>query len=182
MNQLKDYPIKFPLNGRKIRLNLRTRRRNLENERSNMAQEIEEIKEQITHFSQMRDQLIEDSKKPSNYRPKKNYTFSMSLPLLVLGLGTVGASLFSDSIGSYHAACGLFLTFIGFFWPSVETQKPEFQTVGGKPKLAIETQQRSFNHRISGLVNRASSLKIGINLDTNLESLKTGVQTPYLNS
>ena len=158
-------------------------KRNLENERSNMAQEIEEIKEQITHFSQMRDQLIEDSKNPSNYRPKKNYTFSMSLPLLVLGLGTVGASLFSDSIGSYHAACGLFLTFIGFFWPSVETQKPEFQTVGGKPKLAIETQQRSFNHRISGLVNRASSLKESVsNLDTNLESLKTGVQTPYLNS
>ena len=156
-------------------------KRSLENERSNMAQEIDEIKEQITHFSQMRDQLIEESKNPSNYKAKKNYTFSMSLPLLVLGLGTVGASLFSESIGSYHAACGLFLTFIGFFWPNVETQKPEFQTVGGKPKLAIETQQRSFNHRISGLVNRASSLKESVStLDTNLESLKTGAQTPYL--
>ena len=156
-------------------------KRSLENERSNMAQEIDEIKEQITHFSQMRDQLIEESKNPSNYKAKKNYTFSMSLPLLVLGLGTVGASLFSESIGSYHAACGLFLTFIGFFWPNVETQKPEFQTVGGKPKLAIETQQRSFNHRISGLVNRASSLKESVStLDTNLESLKAGAQTPYL--
>ena len=105
----------------------------------------------------------------------------MALPLLVLGLGTVGASLFSDSMGTYHAACGLFLTFVGFFWPNVEIQKPDLQTVGGKPKLAAETQQRSLNHRISGLVNRASSLKGSLSeLDSELENLELGAQTPYL--
>ena len=146
-----------------------------------MEQEIDEIKEQITHFSKMRDQLIEDSNNPNAYRQKKNFAFSLSLPLIILGLITIGASLFSESIGSYHAACGLFLTFIGFFWPNVELQKPEFQTAGGKPKLAIETQQRSFNHRISGLVNRASSLKESLSdVAENLDSLETGSRTPYL--
>ena len=160
-----------------------SQKKSLESERLAMEQEIEEIKGQIIHFSQMRDQLIEGSSNPNAYRPKKNFTFSLSLPLVVIGLTTIGASLFSDSIGSYHAACGLFLTFIGFFWPSVELQKPEFQTVGGKPKLAVETQQRSFNHRISGLVNRASSLKESLTtVDGNLDSLNTGAQTPYLSS
>jgi hypothetical protein len=153
----------------------------LESEKVAMEQEIDEIKGQITHFSKMRDQLIEDSNNPNAYRPKKNFTFSLSLPLILLGLTTIGASLFSESIGSYHAACGLFLTFIGFFWPNVELQKPEFQTAGGKPKLAIETQQRSFNHRISGLVNRASSLKESLgDVAGNLDSLETGSRTPYL--
>ena len=153
----------------------------LESERVAMEQEIDEIKEQITHFSKMRDQLIEDSNNPNAYRQKKNFAFSLSLPLIILGLITIGASLFSESIGSYHAACGLFLTFIGFFWPNVELQKPEFQTAGGKPKLAIETQQRSFNHRISGLVNRASSLKESLSdVAGNLDSLETGSRTPYL--
>lgn len=160
-----------------------SQKKSLESERLAMEQEIEEIKGQIIHFSQMRDQLIEGSSNPNAYRPKKNFTFSLSLPLVVIGLTTIGASLFSDSIGSYHAACGLFLTFIGFFWPSVELQKPEFQTAGGKPKLAVETQQRSFNHRISGLVNRASSLKESLTtVDGNLDSLNTGAQTPYLSS
>jgi hypothetical protein len=153
----------------------------LESEKVAMEQEIDEIKGQITHFSKMRDQLIEDSNNPNAYRPKKNFIFSLSLPLILLGLTTIGASLFSESIGSYHAACGLFLTFIGFFWPNVELQKPEFQTAGGKPKLAIETQQRSFNHRISGLVNRASSLKESLgDVAGNLDSLETGSRTPYL--
>ena len=160
-----------------------SQKKSLESERLAMQQEIEEIKGQISHFSQMRDQLIENSSNPNAYRPKKNFTFSLSLPLVVIGLTTIGASLFSDSIGSYHAACGLFLTFIGFFWPSVEIQKPEFQTAGGKPKLAVETQQRSFNHRISGLVNRASSLKESLTtVNDNLDSLNTGAQTPYLSS
>ena len=37
------------------------------------------------------------------------------LPILILGIGSIGASLFSESFGTYHAAYGLFLTFIGFF-------------------------------------------------------------------
>ena len=53
--------------------------------------------------------------------------------------------------------------------------------MGGKPKLAVETQRRSLNHRISGLVNRASLLKVNLSdLDTELEALDLGSQTPYL--
>ena len=146
-----------------------------------LEQEIDDIKGQITHFDEMRNQIDGQFQNSKNSKTRKVYTFSMALPLLVLGLGTVGASLFSDSMGTYHAACGLFLTFVGFFWPNVEIQKPDLQTVGGKPKLAAETQQRSLNHRISGLVNRASSLKGSLSeLDSELENLELGAQTPYL--
>ncbi len=183
LEPLEGLPDKISAQWEEDQLLYDSQKKSLESERLAMEQEIEEIKGQISHFSQMRDQLIENSTNPNAFRPKKNFTFSLSLPLVVIGLTTIGASLFSDSIGSYHAACGLFLTFIGFFWPSVELQKPEFQTAGGKPKLAVETQQRSFNHRISGLVNRASSLKESLTaVDDSLDSLNTGAQTPYLSS
>ena len=157
------------------------RKSKIEGKKSSLEQEIEDIKEQITHFDQMRNQIDDQFQNPSNYKARKVYTFSTALPLLVIGLATIGVSLFSESIGTYHAACGLFLTFAGFFWPNIEIQKPDLQTVGGKPKLAVETQRRSLNHRISGLVNRASSLKGTLSdLDSELETLELGTQTPYL--
>ena len=149
--------------------------------RSSLEQEIEDIKEQITQFDQMRNQIKNEFEDPKNYRTRKVITFSTVLPILILGIGSIGASSFSESFGTYHAACGLFLTFIGFFWPNIEIQKPDPQIVGGKPKLTVETQQRSLNHRISGLINRASSLKGTLSqLDGELETLELGTQVPYL--
>lgn len=149
--------------------------------KSSLEQEIEDIKEQITQFDQMRNQIKNEFEDPKNYRTRKVITFSTVLPILILGIGSIGASLFSESFGTYHAACGLFLTFIGFFWPNIEIQKPDPQIVGGKPKLTVETQQRSLNHRISGLINRASSLKGTLSqLDGELETLELGTQVPYL--
>jgi len=169
------------ISGRKKQIRISERKSKIEGKKSSLEQEIEDIKEQITHFDQMRNQIDDQFQNPSNYKARKVYTFSTALPLLVIGLATIGASLFSESIGTYHAACGLFLTFAGFFWPNIEIQKPDLQTVGGKPKLAVETQRRSLNHRISGLVNRASSLKGTLSdLDSELETLELGTQTPYL--
>ena len=157
------------------------RKNKIEGKKSSLEQEIEDIKEQITQFDQMRNQIKGQFEDPKNYRTRKVITFSTVLPILILGIGSIGASLFSESFGTYHAACGLFLTFIGFFWPNIEIQKPDPQIVGGKPKLAVETQQRSLNHRISGLINRASSLKGTLSqLDGELETLEMGTQVPYL--
>ena len=178
---IEDLPQKVDKIWQEDQSRISSRKSKVEGKKVSIEQEIEEIKEQITHFDQMRNQIDDEFQNPENYKAKKVYSFSTALPLLVLGLVTIGASLFSESIGTYHAACGLFLTFTGFFWPSISVQKPDLQTVGGKPKLAVETQRRSLNHRISGLVNRASLLKVNLSdLDTELETLDLGSQTPYL--
>ena len=65
-------------------------------------------------------QPLDNFRNPKRLRPKKSYSFTTSRSLLLIGLGTVAASLLSENIGSYHAACGLALTFLGFFWPNVE--------------------------------------------------------------
>ena len=152
----------------------------LSTESNSLKEEVEGIKQEILEFSEMRDKITEDFNNPSNYKPKRVYNFSASMPLIVLGLLSLALSLSSNLFGSFYGITGLVLTFFGFFWPSIEIQKPQFQAGKEKPKLAIETQQRSLNHRISGLVNRASSLKSTIsNLDNQIEELENSSMLPY---
>jgi hypothetical protein len=93
----------------------------------------------------------------------------------------VGASLFLDSLGTYHAACGILLSIFGFFWPNVETKKPAVQTAGDSPRLAIETQQRSLTHRMTGLASRVASIRGTLNeLNSALENLDQGINAPYI--
>ena len=102
------------------------------------------------------------------------------MPLIVLGLLSLALSLSSNLFGNFYGITGLVLTFFGFFWPTIQIQKPQFQAGKEKPKLAIETQQRSLNHRISGLVNRASSLKSTIiNLDKQIGEMENSSTLPY---
>ena len=98
-----------------------------------------------------------------------------------MGIGTVGLSLFVDSLGSYHAACGLAITLFGFFWPNIESKKQAFQSANNAPKLAIETQQRSLAHRISGLSSRVSSIQTNLeSLNNDLGLLEQGMNAPYI--
>ena len=123
---------------------------------------------------------MKDFENPIQAKTQKIYSFSSSSLLIVLGLGTIGASLFSDLIGSYHAACGIALTLFGFFWPSVEVKKQKVQNVGGGPKLAIETQHRSMDHRIKGLANRANFINSSLEqLSKDIEGLNQGINEPY---
>ena len=86
-----------------------------------------------------------------------------------------------ESLGSYHAACGIILTIFGFFWPNVEVRKEAMQSAGNAPKLAIETQQRSLTHRMSGLASRISSIRNNLeSLNSNIESLDQGMNAPYI--
>ena len=87
------------------------------------------------------------------------------MAMVVFGILITGVSLLSDLFGSYHAACGLALTIFGFFWPNVEVKTPRGVSNGDAPNLAIETQHRSLDHRINGLLTRANSLA------ANLEAL-----------
>ena len=96
----------------------------------------------------------------------------------------MGTSLLSESIGSYHAACGLALSLFGFFWPNVETKRPAF--AGGNPdnsKLAIETQERSLNHRSRSLSNRVQVMKGNLDaIEKQLVKLGDSPPLPYLDS
>ncbi|MDG1325295.1 MAG: hypothetical protein P8P49_05970, partial [Opitutales bacterium] len=157
------------------------KRSNLEQERINLEEEAFDAEKQIISLDELKKQLFDNYKNPPSQKSKREYTFSTSVILIVLGIGTTGASLFVESLGSYHAACGIILTIFGFFWPNVEIKKETLQSAGSAPKLAIETQQRSLTHRISGLATRISSIRNNLeSLNSNLESLDHGMNAPYI--
>jgi hypothetical protein len=84
-------------------------------------------------------------------------------------------------LGSYHAACGLAVTIFGFFWPSVEIKNVNPDGSVSTSNLAIETQQRSLEHRINGLLSRANSIAISLeNLGKEQTELEEGSAEPYL--
>lgn len=157
------------------------KRSKLEQEKLNLEEEAFDAEKQILALGELKKQLVQDFKNPIRQKTKKEYTFSTSVILIILGLGTVGASLFFDSLGTIHASCGLALTIFGFFWPNVEIKKPSLQSAGGSPRLAIETQQRSLAHRINGLSSRVSSIHGNLDsLNSDLESLDQGMNAPYI--
>ena len=150
-------------------------------ERENISSEIQNTLNQVTSLKELKDGLTEDFRNPKRNKPEKAYSFSSSRALIVIGLGTIGISLFAESVGSYHAACGLALTLFGFFWPIVETKRPALATGGPRSNLAIETQHRSLNHRVGSLSNRMQVMKT--NLDTvekKLSKLGDEPPLPYL--
>jgi len=157
------------------------KRSNLEQERTNLEEEAFDAEKQIISLDELKKQLFDNYKNPPSQKSKREYSFSTSVILIVIGLGTTGASLFVESLGSYHAACGIILTIFGFFWPNVEVRKEAMQSAGNAPKLAIETQQRSLTHRMSGLASRISSIRNNLeSLNSNIESLDQGMNAPYI--
>ncbi|MBT5715700.1 MAG: ATP-binding protein [Opitutae bacterium] len=157
------------------------KRSKLEQEKLNFEEEAFDAEKQILSLDELKKQLLSDFKNPIRQKPKKEYTFSTSLILIVIGIGTVGASLFFDSLGTIHASCGLVLTIFGFFWPNIEIKKTAVQSTGNSPRLAIETQQRSLAHRINGLSSRISSIHGNLeSLTSDLESLDQGMNAPYI--
>jgi hypothetical protein len=152
-------------------------------ERANVTAEIESTLGQIAQLKELRDNLLEDFRNPKRNKAERVYSFTTSRLLLVIGLATVGASLLSESIGSYHAACGLALTLFGFFWPNIETKRPAFATEGPRSNLAIETQQRSLNHRVGSLSNRIQVMKGNLDaVEKQLAKLGDSPPLPYLDS
>ena len=163
--------------------NYNSRRSKLDEERENINTEIEETLLQVSSIKNAKDELVENFRNPRKNKPQKVYSFTTSRLLIVIGFATVGASLLSENIGSYHAACGLALSLFGFFWPNVETKRPAFAAGGPTSNLAIETQQRSLNHRISSLSNRVQVMKGNLNaVEKQLEKLGDTPPLAYLDS
>lgn len=157
------------------------KRNRLEQEKVNLEEEAFDSEKQIMALDELKSQLLHNYQNPPKQKSRREYSFSSSATLILIGMGTVGASLFSDSLGSYHAACGLAITIFGFFWPSIDIKKQTMQTAGNGPKLAIETQQRSLSHRINGLASRLTSIKSNLDdLNVDLENLEQGTNSPYI--
>lgn len=152
-------------------------------EKESITSEIEGTLKQVASLKELKDNLVQNSRNPNRNKPERIYTFSTSRALIVVGLGTVGASLLSEGVGSYHAACGLALTLFGFFWPNVEIKRPALATVGTGTNLAIETQQRSLNHRVGSLSNRIGVMKGNLDaVELQLSKLGDSPPLPYLDS
>ena len=153
----------------------------MEQERLNLVTEGEQAKKQIETLGELKEKLMEDFRKPKSMKSKRVYSVSSSPVLIVLGIITIGSSLYADSIGSYYAAAGLLLTLLGFFWPNVDVKKPKMAGGASGPNLAIETQQRSLEHRISGLKNRVTSMTGSIQrITSELDRVNSGVSEPYV--
>ena len=86
-----------------------------------------------------------------------------------------------ETLGTYHAACGLAVTLFGFFWPNVEVKRVTAGGEGPQSNLAIETQQRSLKHRIAGLGNRTGVMKLNLDdLDKQIANLGDSPPPSYL--
>jgi len=152
-------------------------------EKSNINTDIEDALNQVSQLKNLKDTLLENFKNPKRLRSEKVYSFTTSRALLIIGLGTVAASLLSENIGPYHAACGLALTMLGFFWPNVELKPSLAGSDGANSNLAIETQQRSLNHRITSLCNRVEVMKRNLDdVESHLDKLGETPPLPYLES
>jgi hypothetical protein len=159
------------------------RKAKIETVRVDLDNEISDIKSQVTHFQGLKQNIEDGGKNPQQNKSRRIVTFNMSTALVVFGLVIVGASLLSDMLGTYHAACGLAVTIFGFFWPNVEIKKINPDGAISTSNLAVETQQRSLDHRINGLLSRANSIAINLdNLGKEQTELEEGSAEPYLAS
>ena len=159
------------------------RKAKIETERADLDNEISDIKSQVTHFQGLKQNIEDGGKNPQQNKSRRIITFNMSTALVAFGLVIVGASLLSDMLGTYHAACGLAVTIFGFFWPNVEVKKINPDGAISTSNLAVETQHRSLDHRINGLLSRANSIAISLeNLGKEQTELEEGSAEPYLSS
>ena len=157
------------------------RKATIETEKANLDNEFAEIKSQVSHFQGLKQNIEDGGKNPQQNKSRRIVTFNMSTALVVFGLIIVGACLLSDMLGAYHAACGLAVTIFGFFWPNVEVRKINPDGAISTSNLAVETQQRSLDHRINGLLSRANSIAINLeNLGKEQAGLEEGSAEPYL--
>jgi len=94
----------------------------------------------------------------------------------------VGLSLLSDYLGPYHAACGLALSLVGFFWPNVEIKKSGDASLAiANSPLSLDAQQRSLEHRITNLQNRLKVMKSNLSeVDAQIAKMGDGWDEPFV--
>jgi predicted nucleic acid-binding Zn-ribbon protein len=160
---------------------LSNKRIRLEDEKKNLAGDVAGSVQEISNLNTLKEKLVDEFKSPGSLSPERILSFSSSILLIVIGLGTVGLSLLSESLGTYHAACGLGLTLFGFFWPTVEFKRAAEATAIASSPLTIDAQQRSLEHRISNLNNRLKIMQGNLgDVESQLAKLDENVSEAYV--
>lgn len=153
----------------------------LENEKKNLTSDIEDSLLEISNLTTFKDKLVDEYNKPGTLTPERIISFSSSILLIVIGLGTIGLSLLNESLGAYHAACGLGLTLFGFFWPTVELKRSAETAAIASSPLTLDAQQRSLEHRISNLSNRLKVMKGNLeSVDGRITRIGDSLSEPYV--
>ena len=160
----------------------RKKKLKLEQEQANIGEEVASIEKQILHFNDLKSQIVNAINKPRSVnKTTREFSFSISKVLVAVGLVTIALSLISSLFGTYHAAVGIALTLFGFFWPSVQVRRANMADQGLNPKLALETQQHSVEHRINGLTSRVSTLNNALNsISKTLDEGEDNSLVPYI--
>ena len=150
-------------------------------EKKSFRQDIEDAEGEISNLNEHRGKLLGEFQRPGSLKPEKTFSFSSSKLLIIIGLGTVGLSLMSENLGSYHAACGLGLALFGFFWPMVEIKSPVGAAAIANSPLSLDAQKRSLDHRLSNLQNRLKVMKANLTeVDAQLDKMGSGWDEPYV--
>ncbi len=153
----------------------------MDSEKKSFIQDIEDTEGEISNLSEHREKLLGEFRRPGSLKPEKIFSFSSSKLLIIIGLGTVGLSLISENLGSYHAACGLALALFGFFWPMVEIKSPVGAAAIANSPLSLDAQKRSLDHRLANLQNRLKVMKANLaEVDLQLDKIGSGWDEPYV--
>ena len=146
-----------------------------------MTTEFNDFKNQIEKLDEMLSSIVAKFRNPKMQKASKEVTFTTSKILIIAGFLTIGLSLFSDYLGSYHAAVGLALTLFGFFWPNIEVKKSPEGALGIQSNLGLDTQKKSLEYRKKSILNRMKVLKSNLdNIHGQIDHLSATSSQPYI--
>ena len=158
------------------------KRTRIEGEKKNFSQDIQETESEISSLSEVKESLVKNFRLPGKIKAERILSFSSSKALILIGFVTVGLSLLSDYLGPYHAACGLALSLVGFFWPNVEVKKTGDASLAiANSPLSLDAQQRSLEHRITNLQNRLKVMRSNLSeVDAQIAKMGDGWDEPFV--
>jgi len=158
------------------------KRSRIEGEKKNFSLDIQDTESEISNLSEVKESLVNNFRLPGKIKAERIFSFSSSKILILIGFVTVGLSLLSDYLGPYHAACGLALSLVGFFWPNVEIKKSGDASLAiANSPLSLDAQQRSLEHRITNLQNRLKVMKSNLSeVDAQIAKMGDGWDEPFV--
>ena len=157
------------------------KRSRMEAEKKNFLQDVASTVSEIESLGSIKEKLLNDFSASGKSKAEKILSFSSSKLLIFIGLGTVGISLMSENLGSYHAACGLAVALFGFFWPSVDIKRSSESLAIASSPLSLEAQQRSLEHRVANLNNRLKVMQSNLSeVEEQIAKLGESWDEPYI--
>ena len=150
----------------------------MESEHDNLSEEATDIAKQVEDLVLLKEKILEDFRNPSKSTTKRDFTFGSNKILLLIGLGTIAASLFSDSFGSYYAAIGIALTF-GVLLAERREAQNRCHANWGEPPSCRGNTTKVIGPQDQRTCIRASSIKESLSgMSLELENLGQGLDAP----